>query len=266
MVEPRMLMVSREIVSPGAEGLERFLVVILTARRAVFICGETEVMVPWTMVLFLSSMVTVSLAHFIRNLARDRVSTVSVSSVCMQHVPDELHGGRNGRSTVPPKPSLEMMSHEMLLGGIRNEDATKTLDDSAECRVLSRTVSTLKVDIATQPSPSNRIRGTRQARKTARISLPIGGDSDAALSGAQEGAKPAISWRQAETWTSVSGASMTQTRSAEYPMPHAQYPISSYGYIAVDRLVYRLEMEACRHSVVLVNSPHESLCRRQFWP
>lgn len=68
IVEPRMLIVSREMVSPGAEGLDRFLVVILTARRAVFICGETDVMVPWTMVPFLSSMVTVSLAHFMRNL------------------------------------------------------------------------------------------------------------------------------------------------------------------------------------------------------
>lgn len=36
-------MVSREMGS-------RPLGVILTARRAVFICGETEVMVPWRMV------------------------------------------------------------------------------------------------------------------------------------------------------------------------------------------------------------------------
>jgi hypothetical protein len=43
MVEPRMLMVSREIGS-------RPLGVIFTARRAVFICGETEAMVPWRMV------------------------------------------------------------------------------------------------------------------------------------------------------------------------------------------------------------------------
>lgn len=65
--------------------------VILTVRRAVFIWGETDVMVPWIMVPmlnqyrmliewsstggemvcdlpFLSSMVTVSLAHFIKNL------------------------------------------------------------------------------------------------------------------------------------------------------------------------------------------------------
>ena len=33
-----------------------------------FICGETDVMVPLTMVPFFSSIVTVSLAHFIRNL------------------------------------------------------------------------------------------------------------------------------------------------------------------------------------------------------
>lgn len=61
-------MVSREIVSPGAPGFARFLIVILTARRAVFICGVTEVIVPCTMVPFLSSIVTVSLAHFMRNL------------------------------------------------------------------------------------------------------------------------------------------------------------------------------------------------------
>ena len=60
---------SRLMVSPGVPvGAFRFLMVILTARRAVFICGVTEVMVPWTMVPFLSSMVTVSLAHFMRNL------------------------------------------------------------------------------------------------------------------------------------------------------------------------------------------------------
>jgi len=46
MVEPRILMVSSEMVSPGAEGFARFLVVIFTARSAVFICGDTEVMVP----------------------------------------------------------------------------------------------------------------------------------------------------------------------------------------------------------------------------
>lgn len=51
MVEPRMFMVSREMVSLGAL---RVLVVILTALRAVFICGETEVMVPLTMVPKLS--------------------------------------------------------------------------------------------------------------------------------------------------------------------------------------------------------------------
>jgi hypothetical protein len=39
-------MVSREMVSPGAEGIVLFLVVILTARSAVFICGETDVIVP----------------------------------------------------------------------------------------------------------------------------------------------------------------------------------------------------------------------------
>jgi hypothetical protein len=43
-------MVSSEIVSPGAEGLVLFFTVILTARKAVFICGETEVIVPWMIV------------------------------------------------------------------------------------------------------------------------------------------------------------------------------------------------------------------------
>lgn len=63
-----MLIVSNWIVSPGVEGLSRFLMVILTARNAVFICGETEVMVPETMVPFFNSTVTDSLAHFMRNL------------------------------------------------------------------------------------------------------------------------------------------------------------------------------------------------------
>ena len=70
MVEPRILIVSRLMVSPGAVGLARFFVVIFTARRAVFIWGETEVMVPETIVPFFSSIVTDSLAHFIRNLQR----------------------------------------------------------------------------------------------------------------------------------------------------------------------------------------------------
>ena len=59
MVEPRMLMVSRATVSPGAEGLLLFLVVILTARRAVFICGETDVIVPLTMVPWIEVLVRV---------------------------------------------------------------------------------------------------------------------------------------------------------------------------------------------------------------
>lgn len=63
-----MLIVSSDIVSPGDPGLLLFFVVIFTVRRAVFICGETEVMVPCTIVPSLSSIVTVSLAHFIRNL------------------------------------------------------------------------------------------------------------------------------------------------------------------------------------------------------
>lgn len=67
MVEPRMFIVSREMGSWP-------LMVILTVRRAVFIWGETEAMVPWTMVPFLSSMVTVSLAHFIKNLTNFMVA------------------------------------------------------------------------------------------------------------------------------------------------------------------------------------------------
>jgi len=43
MVEPRRLMVSSEIGS-------RPRCVILTVRKAVFICGETEVIVPWMIV------------------------------------------------------------------------------------------------------------------------------------------------------------------------------------------------------------------------
>ena len=43
MVEPRMLMVSSETGS-------RPRWVILTVRSAVFICGETEAMVPWRIV------------------------------------------------------------------------------------------------------------------------------------------------------------------------------------------------------------------------
>ena len=83
-----MLMVSRGIGS-------RPLGVIFTARRDVFICGEMAVIVPWRMVPkeyvredstleytasvpFLSSMVTVSFAHFIKNLSKPRVS-VAVS-------------------------------------------------------------------------------------------------------------------------------------------------------------------------------------------
>lgn len=43
IVEPRMLIVSKASVS-------RFLGVILTVRSAVFICGDTEAIVPCTMV------------------------------------------------------------------------------------------------------------------------------------------------------------------------------------------------------------------------
>ena len=50
--------------------MSRFFGVYLTARSATFIRGETEVMVPLTMVPFLSSTVTVSFWHFMRNLAQ----------------------------------------------------------------------------------------------------------------------------------------------------------------------------------------------------
>lgn len=40
----------------------------MTVRKAVFIKGETEVMVPCTIVPFFNSIVTVSFAHFIKNL------------------------------------------------------------------------------------------------------------------------------------------------------------------------------------------------------
>ena len=50
--------------------MSRFLGVYLTARNATFIRGETEVIVPLTMVPFLSSTVTVSFWHFMRNLAQ----------------------------------------------------------------------------------------------------------------------------------------------------------------------------------------------------
>lgn len=48
--------------------MSRFLGVYFTARSATFMRGDTEVMVPLTMVPFLSSTVTVSFWHFIRNL------------------------------------------------------------------------------------------------------------------------------------------------------------------------------------------------------
>ncbi len=58
---PRTLIWSRLICEPPFG-------VIFAARRFVFICGETEAMVPWMMAPVLSSMVTVSLVHFMRNL------------------------------------------------------------------------------------------------------------------------------------------------------------------------------------------------------
>lgn len=67
IVDPRMLMLSSEMVSAVAPAPRAFGV-IFTVRRAVFICGEIEAIVPCRIVPFLSSIVTVSLAHFMRNL------------------------------------------------------------------------------------------------------------------------------------------------------------------------------------------------------
>lgn len=73
IVDPRTLMVSRDMVSE-APGVLLFLGVILTVRRAVFIWGVTEAIVPETMVPFLSSRVTDSFWHFMRNLHGCHVS------------------------------------------------------------------------------------------------------------------------------------------------------------------------------------------------
>lgn len=123
MVEPRMLIVSSETVSPGAEGFVLFFGVILTALKAVFICGETEVIVPCTIVPFFSSIVTVSLAHFMRNLdytvrvshqvtraqlgcsqiGRALLSTLlEILASHVLNVPYELHFGAGWRSMAPP--------------------------------------------------------------------------------------------------------------------------------------------------------------------
>jgi len=61
----------------------RPLAVILTVRRAVFICGETEAMVPLMMVPFFNSIVTVSLAHFVRNLQFYSRQPVSVDATSL---------------------------------------------------------------------------------------------------------------------------------------------------------------------------------------
>lgn len=71
IVLPRTLMLSSDIVSE-APGVLLFLGVILTVRRAVFICGVTEEIVPEMIVPFLSSRVTDSFWHFMRNLDRLR--------------------------------------------------------------------------------------------------------------------------------------------------------------------------------------------------
>lgn len=60
-------MLSSDMVSE-APGVLLFLGVILTVRKAVFICGVTEEIVPEMIVPFLSSRVTDSFWHFMRNL------------------------------------------------------------------------------------------------------------------------------------------------------------------------------------------------------
>lgn len=89
-------MVSRGIGS-------RPLGVIFTARRDVFICGEMAVIVPWRMVPmervrersnlqyteiipFLSSMVTVSFAHFIKNLSKPKGQRRRTAKTFWSHV------------------------------------------------------------------------------------------------------------------------------------------------------------------------------------
>ena len=61
MVLPRMLRCSSTTCDP-------FFGVIFAFRRFVFICGDTEAMVPLIIVPVLSSIVTVSPWHFIKNL------------------------------------------------------------------------------------------------------------------------------------------------------------------------------------------------------
>jgi hypothetical protein len=61
IVLPRMLRCSSATCAP-------FFGVIFALRRFVFICGDTLAIVPLMMVPVLSSIVTVSLWHFIKNL------------------------------------------------------------------------------------------------------------------------------------------------------------------------------------------------------
>ncbi|EER39257.1 methyltransferase [Histoplasma capsulatum H143] len=82
---PRMFIVSREIGS-------RPFAVILTVRSAVFICGETEAMVPWRIVP----------SKFRSKLsAKNRCRTGTKSALCrrskMHNVPYELHVGMGAR-------------------------------------------------------------------------------------------------------------------------------------------------------------------------
>ena len=72
--------------------VSRWRGVILTARRAQFIFGETEAMVPLTMVPFFISIVTVSFWHFIKKLA-GRSEAVRGAGRMQTRLPDELHGG-----------------------------------------------------------------------------------------------------------------------------------------------------------------------------
>jgi len=65
MLLPRMDKVSSACGS-------RLRAVILTVLRCVFICMSTPVIVPWTTEPFFSSMVTVSLFSFIKNLPENK--------------------------------------------------------------------------------------------------------------------------------------------------------------------------------------------------
>jgi len=122
-----MLIVSSEMVSPGAVGFDRFLVVILTARNAVFICGDTEVIVPWTIVPFLSSMVTVSFAHFMRNLSARSVAPLPDIKRRLKMETAGQSLGRNKRALCAVVTHLTSFILELVGGQLRRRQ-TEMLD------------------------------------------------------------------------------------------------------------------------------------------